>query len=141
MYGGRGGRYFQDPCHPAIKRIDVGDKVESGMLRYIQVTYKNTQNRDALEPLHGSSTDSVLHRINLAQGEHIIAVVGYHSTHYTRGQIHQFGFLTRSASGAKQVFGPRGAENGNLFEINTDVVSFFGRSGSSIDALGFFYIP
>ena len=141
MYGGRGGGYFQDPCHPAIKRIDVGDEVASGALRYIQVTYKNAQNQDVLEPLHGRSTDSVLHRINLAQGEHIIAVIGRHSTHYKRGRIHQLGFLTRSVSGAKQIFGPYGAENGNLFVINADVVSFFGRSGSLIDALGFFYLP
>ena len=117
------------------------DNSARGVLRYIQVTYKNTQNRDVLATRHGSTTQSVLHRINLAQGEHIIAVVGRHSTHYTTGRIHQIGFLTRSSSGAKQVFGPYGAENGNLFVVNADVVSFFGRSGSEIDALGFFYTP
>lgn len=144
LYGGRRGGYFQDPCHPAIKRIDIGDNVDNsarGVLKYIQVTYKNAQNQDVLATQHGSTSQSVLHRINLAQGEHIIAVIGRHSTHYTTGRIHQIGFLTRSASGARQVFGPYGAENGNLFVVNADVVSFFGRSGSEIDALGFFYTP
>lgn len=144
MYGGRGGSYFQDPCHPAIKRIDIGDHNdhnEAKIIRYIRVTYKNANNQDVMAPLHGGSHDTVLHRINLAEGEHIIAVIGRHTTDYAAGRIHQLGFLTRSPSGARQVFGPYGGDKGNLFVINASVVSFFGRSGGSLDALGFFYTP
>ena len=139
MYGGQSGSYFQDPCHPEIKQIDIGDSDGRGVLNYIQVTYRNVVAQDVLEPLHGSSINSVLHRINFSPREHIIAVIGRHSTDPIFGRIHQIGFLTIKASGARYVYGPYGTENGNLFVVNADVVSFFGRSGSELDALGFFY--
>ena len=55
--------------------------------------------------------------------------------------MYQLGFLTQSASDARHVYEPYGSENGNLFVVNADVVSFFGRSGGDVDALGFFYTP
>ena len=85
MYGGQSGGYFQDPCHMGIKQIDIGDSDGRGVLNYIQVTYENIFTEDVLEPLHGSPTNSVLHRINFDPREHIIAVIGRHSTDPTFG--------------------------------------------------------
>lgn len=103
------------------------------------MTYLNANNQEILAPLHGATHYTVLHRIYLASGEHIIAVIGRHSTGYRSGRIHQLGFLTRSPSGIRHVFGPYGAERGSLFIVNADVVSFYGRSGADLDAIGFLY--
>ena len=55
-----------------------------------------------IEPLHGifsHAGTAIPH-----QGERIIAVVGRHSTS-RKGRMYQLGFLTRSASGARHVYG------------------------------------
>ena len=80
MYGGPGGTYFEDPCHPDIRQIDIGGSYPRGVINYIQVTYLNAKYQEVLKPLHGTFSQAPLNRINLAQGERIIAVVGHHST-------------------------------------------------------------
>ena len=77
--------------------------------------------------------------VHLAVGECIIAVVGRATTNGLSGRVKQLAFLTRGSGRVRNVFGPYGHASGTLFIVNANVVSIFGRSGSSIDAVGFFH--
>ena len=142
QYGGTGGYYFRDACHSAIKKIEIWSlappiQEEYLLIRGIQITYKDALNRDRIGTRHGLN-EGTHHVVHLAEGEQIIAVVG-RATNGPSGRVKQLAFLTRGSGGVRNVFGPYGHASGTLFIVNANVVSIFGRSGSSIDAVGFFH--
>jgi len=141
QYGGTGGSYFQDACHSAITKIEIWSHVpqsQAELIRGIQITYRDALNRDYIGTRHGLN-EGTHHVVHLAEGEQIIAVVGRATTNGQRGRVKQLAFLTRGSGGVRNVFGPYGPASGTLFLVNANVVSIFGRSCASIDALGFFY--
>ena len=140
QYGGTGGYYFWDACHSAIKKLDIWSAVDGYLgevIRGIQITYRDTLNRDHIGTRHGLN-EGTHHVVHLAEGEQIIAVVG-RATNGPSGRVKQLAFLTRGSGGVRNVFGPYGHASGTLFIVNANVVSIFGRSGSSVDAVGFFH--
>jgi len=142
QYGGTGGIYFRDDCHSAIKKIEIWSAVDTSVgevIRAIQITYRDALNRDHIGTRHGQN-EGTHHVVHLAEGEQIIAVVG-RVTNGQYGRVKQLAFLTRGSGGVRNVFGPYGHASGTLFIVNANVVSIFGRSDWSIDAVGFFYIP
>jgi len=142
QYGGTGGIYFRDACHLAVKKIEIWsgvDTIHGEVIRAIQITYRDIFYRDHIGTRHGRN-EGTHYVVHLAEGEHIIAVVG-RATNGQYGRVKQLAFLTRGSGGVRNVFGPYGRESGSLFIVNANVVSIFGRSNWSIDAVGFFYIP
>ena len=139
-YGGTGGTAFADPCRlvAAIKELKVctvpnGDVVES-----IRARYKYTDGSIAWTTVRGGTTCSHGHHITLQPGEKISAVFGR-----ANNLVRMLTFLTSTSSEFNQpyrrVFGPYGSTaDGEMFAVNSDVVAFFGRSGSALDSLGFF---
>ena len=94
-----------------------------------------SSNSEVWAPQHGNPS-STQQYIYFGPGEKIIAVVG----RADGLRLRQLAFITRAPNGIKHVFGPYGSSTvGDMFIINADVISFYGRSGSDIDSLGFFY--
>ena len=88
-----------------------------------------------MSSLHGSSNKEFTKAaIPFSYGEKIIAIIGHHDS-----LVRNIVFLTETLSGARRVYGPYGGKANTMFVVNRNVVAFFGRSGSSIDALGFCY--
>ena len=128
---------FADPCRlvAAIKEL----KVCSGatVIQSIRAKYKYTDGSTAWTAVRGILCTRE-HHIILQPGEKISAVFGYED-HLVR----MLTFLTSTSSEFNQpyrrVFGPYGSfTTGDLFAVNSDVVAFFGRSGSLLDSIGFF---
>jgi hypothetical protein len=134
MFGGTGGSAFDDITSAdaivvGIKSITVrsGSKVDA-----IQATYTLSDGSTFNGSTHGGSGGTA-HVINLADDETIISVQGRSGS-----RIDQLMFTTRNTSGVIKVYGPYGGTGGSPFVVNGVVGGFFGRSGSGLDALGFY---
>lgn len=132
LFGGGGGAPFQDPGPvPELSRI-TRIVIRSG-------TYVDSIATTYLLPDNSSQTFShggqggTEHVIDFESGEHIIAVVGR-----SGDLLDNIAFLTEDPRGVRRTYGPFGGNGGAAFIVNADVNGFFGRSGSLIDAIGFF---
>lgn len=137
IYGGTGGGYFADqnsPCPSGVSRIEI---YESGtVIRSLRAVYSDPYIEGAR---HGSASGTY-HPIYLYNDEDIIAVVGMHGNHGGyHGRVFQLSFLTHRPNGQRRVWGPYGVQGGSLFIYHANVVSFRGRAGNDLDALGFFH--
>jgi hypothetical protein len=74
--------------------------------------------------------------ISLAPGEQIIAVFGR-----SGAAIDQIGFVTQLSDKTLRRHGPFGGTRGNPFYIIGKAISFFGRSGSALHAVGVYVEP
>lgn len=133
-YGGTGGDQFYDNFSVVgIKKIEVW--YDTTTIQGIQTTYINTSGTSFLSSLHGRSNKEFTKvTIPFSYGEKIIAIIGHHDN-----LVRNIVFLTETLSGARHVYGPYGGKANTMFVVNRNVVAFFGRSGGSIDALGFCY--
>ena len=138
-YGGIGGAAFADPCNSSITgitQINIG-VYQDILIQSIQVEYQTNAKTSFWAPKHGGlGAAAELYNITFQPEEQIIAVVGRADD----SRLRQIAFLTKAPDGVRNIFGPYGSTTiGSMFIINANVVSFFGRSGSDIDSLGFFY--
>ena len=53
--------------------------------------------------------------------------------------VDQLIFTTRKVDGSVHTYGPYGKTGNTPFEIEGNIVGFFGRSGALLDAIGVFY--
>ena len=134
MFGGRGGGYFSYGCpRQRLTRIDLW--TNHRFIRAIRTNYRS--NTYGLP--HGS-----FYRISLRLGENIIAAIiktgEYHRGRAITTRVKQLAFLTKYRNHIRQ-YGPYGEYKGDgiVRIITKNIVSFYGRSGHDLDALGFYY--
>ena len=137
-YGGFGGAAFADPCSNVAGIVQITLSAYSDVVKSLRVKYQPFGNGEPFwAPQHGDLV-TTQHQLYFGEGEHIIAIVGRADSL----RLRQIAFLTRTPTGQRHVFGPYGSTTlGEMFTINANVVSFFGKSGADIDSLGFFYRP
>ena len=136
LYGGTGGGYFTDkhsPCPSRVSRIYIyyDGRVISGfraVYRYPSIT----------GAMHGRARGK-LYNVPLYHDEAITAVVGMVTHNGHPGRVFQLAFVTCRPNGTGRVLGPYGKQTGSLFIFHAHVVSFRGRSGHDLDAIGFYY--
>ena len=118
-------------------KLDIrsGDIIDA-----IQGTYYS-DNYMKPSPRHGGGGGKQ-HTIYFGDGEGILAVVGYYGYSKWCGNcVNQLAFLVERQDGTKHVVGPYGSSKGKLMiypGYDGYVVSFNGRAGRYLDAIGFF---
>ena len=137
LFGGSGGLPFADPIIPnippvvGVKRIRIrhGDQVDSIDVDYVLL------GKGELDGInHGGSGGEPTY-ITFDEGEFIIKISGT-----TNGRlVDQLTFTTRKVDGSVHTYGPYGKTGNTPFEIEGNIVGFFGRSGALLDAIGVFY--
>jgi hypothetical protein len=131
-YGGPGGGAFQDPGPvPGLSRITKITIRSGSLVDAIATTYLLPDGSSQTFS-HGGGGGSA-NDIHFNPGEQIIAVVGRSGTY-----LDNIAFLTEDPQGVRRTYGPFGGQGGTQFIVNHKVNGFFGRSGSLIDAIGFF---
>lgn len=134
LYGGSGGRYFNDGCPEGIRKIDI--YYEHHTIRALRLRYV-TQGKEYNSASHGKA-HGTHYQVKLTTGEKIVAVVG----RYTSSRVQQLAFLTHHPRNKyiRHTFGPYGNTAGSLFiENRGNIVAVHGRRGSDLDAVGFKY--
>ncbi|MEA3052573.1 MAG: hypothetical protein QOG72_1476 [Sphingomonadales bacterium] len=131
-FGGGGGAPFQDPGPiPELSRILTVSVRHGTYVDAIAATYLLPDgSQQTFSHGGGGGTEEVIH---FNPGERIIAVVGR-----SGDLLDNIAFLTEDPRGVRRTHGPYGGPGGAQFIVNADVNGFFGRSGSLIDAIGFF---
>lgn len=121
------------PCGVDITQILIrhGARIDA-----IQVIYRSYDGTIIGRGRHGGSTGG-LSTITLGDGEHIVAVAGVINTRY----VYQLTFVSRTASGETRIHGPYGHTSGatSSFLVFGKINSIFGRSGSYLNTIGFYY--
>jgi hypothetical protein len=128
VHGGGGGNAFSDDLTQACRLVKVairhGKEVDG-----IQGTYVTPTGSEFTGGFHGGSGGSPS-EFTLEPDEHIVAVEGR-----SGGRVDRLTFITNKG----RRHGPYGGDGGSPFELsNLAVGGFFGRSGSRLDAIGFF---
>lgn len=135
IVGGSGGTYFDellDNCNAIVKRVKIryGTSLEA-----IQMTYQLSTGREHVGQFYGGTGGTPLNftlNVNVDRGERIVGVFGEY------GQfINQLVFHT-SMGGVFGLFGGSGCIEGNFHVDTCKVRGIFGRSGSKLDAIGFY---
>ncbi|HEX9963530.1 MAG TPA: jacalin-like lectin [Allosphingosinicella sp.] len=131
-FGGNGGTAFNDlqaagGAVASIKKIVIP---AGAFVDNISTTY-GLPNGSTFVATHGGSGGQAS-TINLAAGEMIVRVSGRSGS-----LLDQITFETLGPNGQK-IHGPFGGPGGAPFEIEAEIDSFFGRSGTLDDRLGFF---
>ncbi|MED1663492.1 jacalin-like lectin [Brevibacillus laterosporus] len=127
LFGGSGGSPFNDD-HTDVKRL-AGFYIRHGSrIDAIQGIYDYLDGRRAPQEFHGGNggTQAI---VFFEDDEHIIRITGR-----TGSRVDQLTITTN-----KRTYGSYGGNGGSPFEIDAaNIGGFFGRSGSEIDAIGFF---
>lgn len=131
-FGGSGGRYFSYGCpHQRLSKIEIW--TGNGIIRGLRTNYNHQRFGE------GNSR----HVINLKKGENIIGAIIKTGNWLNYGQrLKLLAFLTRYNNRIYK-YGPYGSGSGpgTTRIILKNIVSFFGRCGGDIDAIGFYYRP
>ena len=144
-YGGTGGDFFHDDhdCTvTGITKIEIWDT--STVIRGIRTQYSLSSGSTHTTGVHGTA-DNVYNSVILSQGETITAIVGLTGTgpssdlQRNRDLVRSIVILTELSSGKKQQYGPFGGTGTHLFVVYKDIVAFYGRAGSDIDSIGFYF--
>ena len=114
-----------------MSRIEIYE--DGRLIRSLRAVYSNPY----IEGARHGEAGGTYHPIYLYNDEDIIAVVGMQTNYH--GRVFQLSFLTHRPNGQRRVWGPYGAQAGSLFIYHANVVSFRGRAGADLDALGFFH--
>jgi hypothetical protein len=127
-HGGGGGSPFSDDLTQACRLVRVairhGSEVDG-----IQGTYVTPDGIEFTGNFHGGSGGSPS-EFTLDSDEYINGVAGR-----SADRVDQLTFITNKG----HTYGPYGGDGGSTFSIsNLKVGGFFGRSGSRLDAIGFF---
>ena len=137
QFGGNGGSAFTDPIEthipPIVRvsklRIRHGNQVDS-----IQADYELLGGGCYSGGNHGGTGGSPT-EVPFAEGEVIVKMSG--KTNNTL--LDQVTFTTTKSNGSTGTYGPYGKTGRTAFEVDGNIVGFFGRSGNLVDALGVFY--
>ncbi len=135
MFGGNGGKFFQDPCAPE----NIGGMVirSGGIIDSIKVIYRNNYGQKWTSKRHGGSGGEE-HEITFDQYEYIVGVVGFYgSSRWCNSCINKLGFITEDANGYQRKRGPYGQTKGHLLLYEDEVGGFYGHSGKYLNAIGF----
>jgi hypothetical protein len=134
MFGGTGGTPFDDITSATGIVVGISSiTIRSGSeVDAIQVNYILSDGSIYTGATHGGTGGNPT-TINLTDDETIISMQGRSGS-----AIDQIIFTTRNTSGTLKVYGPYGGTGGSPFVVNGVVGGFFGRSGSGLDALGFY---
>jgi hypothetical protein len=127
-HGGNGGNAFSDDLTQTCQLVKVLIRHGSGV-DGIQGTYLLPSGAEASGAYHGGDGGSPT-EFQLEAGEYIVRVAGR-----SGGRVDQLTFITNTG----RSYGPYGGNGGNAFSIDgIKVGGFFGRSGSRLDAIGFY---
>ncbi|HYD38656.1 MAG TPA: jacalin-like lectin [Allosphingosinicella sp.] len=131
-FGGNGGSPFDDLQASGGAVASVNEiVVRSGkFVDNISTTY-GLPNGGTFVGTHGGNGGQAS-TITLAAGEKVVGVKGRSGS-----RLDQITFVTLGPDGRK-VHGPFGGSGGSPFEIEAEIDSFYGRSGTLEDRLGFF---
>ena len=137
-YGGPGGQVWDDSIECKIQMIGVAkvDIHHSNSVIGLQVTYRLANGETFTGEYHGGKTDCPASSFTLACDERIVRIEGK-----TDRYLMQISFHTRDGSGQERTYGPYGDGEGRDFFVDGYVLGFHGRSSTSIDALGVYYLP
>ena len=136
LFGGTGGDYFDDHNDNIAgivgMRIRAGDQVNS-----IQVTYWLKDGSTYTAPMRGrTGSGGTEYSFTLADGEKLTRMEGMTSGPGVFIVIDMLTFY----SNMNNVYGPYGMTGQTRFSIAaTEIVAFFGRFGSLLDAIGAYY--
>ena len=136
--GGGGGNPFDD--NQLGKKIVgvTGFTIRHGnQVDGVQFTYLLADNTTFQAPYHGGSGGSAT-TVNLAVGEVIVQVSGK-SSGVTGVLVDQLIFVTKKRDGSSQSYGPYGQTGDIWFNISGLIAAVFGRSGTKLDGIGFYY--
>lgn len=136
--GGTGGNAFMDPIASNIPpivnikrmRIRHGNQVDG-----IQADYELLGGGIHNGANHGGTGGSPS-EVSLEDGEVIVKMSG--KTNNTL--VDQFTFTTRKPDGSTGTYGPFGRTGRTEFQVDGNIVGFFGRSGNLLDAIGAFFV-
>ena len=139
QFGGKGGIAFKDPIEthiPAIigikaLRIRHGDQVDS-----IQVTQLLADGSTYVSPKHGGNGGQETY-IEFEVGEEIVKVLGKTNSVL----VDQLTFIAKTANGTQRRYGPFGKTGQSPITVTGKILGLFGRSGTLLDAVGFYFIP
>lgn len=131
LFGGTGGSPFDDTQAPGrIARI-VALTIRSGsMVDSIQATYQLENGQIWAAPVHGGGGGSP-HTISFMEDETISTMLLR-----TGSLVDQIMLITTRPGEPDHVYGPYGGQGGSSHAITGNIVAFYGRSGSLIDAVG-----
>jgi len=134
-FGGNGGRAqdIQVPPH-RLKSVTI---CSDNIARSLAFSYTDHNGQQHSTGPWGNSTSNVS-TIHLGPSEHLIKVSGTVGPYFAvHNLITSLTFVTNAAS-----YGPFGKPRGVPFVLpvqsNSSIVGFFGRSGQSLDAIGFY---
>lgn len=131
-FGGGGGSAFEDPAPvPELGRMVSITVYSDDHVNSLATTYVLPDG--STQTFSHGKADGTRHDIIFNPGEHIIVALGRSGS-----LVDNICFLTEDPQGVRRTFGPYGGQGGTQFICNEKVGGFFGRSGSSIDAIGFF---
>ena len=133
VVGGTGGTAFTeqpDNCNAIVKTIRIRYRTS---IDAIQMTYKLSNGQEYVGPFHGGTGGTLYtFNVNVDEGERIVGVFGEYGN-----LINQLIFHTSKGD----IFGPFGGTGciGGDFHVDTcEVRGILGRSGSKLDAIGFY---
>jgi hypothetical protein len=131
-FGGNGGSAFDDlnGAGGAVKSINKIVIRSGTFVDNISTSYE-LPNGGHFVGTHGGNGGSAT-TLALAPGEKVVGVRGRSGTF-----LDQISFVTLGPAGQK-VHGPFGGNGGTPFEIEAEIDSFYGRSGTFDDNLGFY---
>ena len=137
-FGGRGGQGFSDPIEdyiPAIVGIKAIKICHQAVIESIQVTYLLADGSTYVAPKHGGNRGTETY-IEFDAREELRKVFGQSNNLV----INQLTFVTKSANGIEKKYGPFGQTRVHPFpfEVTGKIFCVFGRSGLSLDAIGFY---
>ena len=133
--GGGGGNSFDD--NQLDKKIVgvTGFTIRHGnQVDGVQFTYLLADNTTFQAPYRGGSGGSAS-TVTLAVGEVIVQVTGKSNGVL----VDQLTFVTKKRDGSSLSYGPYGLTGDKPFTINGLIAAAFGRSGTKLDGIGFYY--
>ncbi len=132
-YGGGGGGAFNelpDNCNAVVSQILIrsGEVVDAFQFSYM---YSNGNGKGHTGGYRGGTGGgSSSFHVDVAGGERVVGVIGQSGE-----LVDSLGFITNWG----RIFGPHGGNGGGRFQVSSCLVrGNFGRSGSSMDAIGFY---
>ena len=137
LFGGSGGNAFVDPVDvniPPVVKVKSMKIRHSNQVNCIDVDYLLLGGGVLDGETHGGSGGSST-IVDLADDEVIVKMAG--KTNNTL--VDQFTLTTTRPDGTTATYGPLGKTGKTEFEVQGNIVGFFGRSGDFLDAVGAFY--
>jgi hypothetical protein len=140
--GGAGGSPFNDNgvllSPPAPQFVGISQiKIWSGkVVEAIQVTYAFLGFDFFIADQHGVQSGGNMTTIDIADEEILEALEGLIEDDY----ISQLTFIVQKPGGTKVKYGPFGETGERPFGFDTNIIAFYGTSGSRINQIGIYYV-